>query len=178
MATPPGRRGRRPGPWSPASIAGKERGRRSAIDRDREQGARLERHDSKADPVCGARIVLDPIALGLKDADEFFPDGLPGLVRRALNAKDLLAGRQAKADDARDGVGGGSDVLRRHGHGRWKRGEGRAGCEQQRDQERDQALHHSPTFVMVTEICALPTPLMRTARFKTLSASKRSFTKR
>ena len=44
--------------------------------------------------------------------------------------------------------------------------------------KRDRALHHSPTFVMVTEICALPTPLMRTARFKTLSASKRSFTKR
>ena len=99
--------------------------------------ARLERHDSKADPVCGARIVLDPIALGLKDADEFFPDGLPGLVRWALEAKDLLAGRQAKADDARDGVGGGSHILRRHRHGRWKRGEGRAGCEQQRDGKRD-----------------------------------------
>ena len=136
MAMPPGRRSRRRGHGA-AGIAGKKRGRRSAIDRDREQGARLERHDNKADPVCGARIVLDPIALGLKDADEFFPDGPPSLVRWAFKAKDLLAGRQAETDDARGGVGGRRHVLRRHCHGRWKRGEGRAGCEQQRDGKRD-----------------------------------------
>ena len=152
-------------------ITGNERGRRSAIDRDREQGARLERHDSKADPVCGARIVLDPIALGLKDADEFFPDGLPGLVRWALDAKDVLAGRYAKADDAAIALAAGatSCAVTVTGVGSDAKG---AQAVSIKGMGSGWRFASSPTFATVTATCALPTPLMRTARVKTLSASK------